>query len=61
MQVEAVKVGFYETDYGKYPKLQIITIEQLLSGQKPQIPLLDSSAFRKAAKEMKDNGNGYLF
>lgn len=61
MQVEAVKAGFYETDYGKYPKLQIITIEQLLSGQKPQMPLLDPSAFRKAAKEIKDNGNGHLF
>lgn len=61
MQVEAVKVGFYETDYGKYPKLQIITIEQLLTGQKPQMPLLDPSAFRKAAKEIKENGNGHLF
>ena len=61
MQVEAVKAGFYETDYGKYPKVQIITIEQLLGGQKPQMPLLDPSAFRKAAKEIKDNGNGHLF
>lgn len=61
MQVEAVKAGFYETDYGKYPKLQIITIEQLLTGQKPQMPLLDPSAFRKAAKEIKENGNGHLF
>jgi hypothetical protein len=51
MQTEAVKAGFYETDYGKYPKLQIFTIEELLSGKKPQLPLLDPTAFKKAAKE----------
>jgi len=51
MQTEAVKAGFYETDYGKYPKLQIFTIEELLSGKKPQLPLLDPAAFKRAAKE----------
>ena len=51
MQTEAVKAGFYETDYGKYPKLQIFTIEDLLSGKKPQLPLLDPTAFKKAQRE----------
>ncbi|MFO1434543.1 MAG: hypothetical protein U1F76_31430 [Candidatus Competibacteraceae bacterium] len=45
MPTEAVKAGFYETDYGKYPKLQIFTIEELRSGKKPQLPLLDPAAF----------------
>ena len=51
MQTEAVKAGFYETDYGTQPKLKILTIKELLSGKKPQLPLLDPTAFRKAAKE----------
>lgn len=51
MQTEAVKAGFYKTAYGKYPKLQILTIEDLLSGKKPQLPLLDPTAFKKAARE----------
>ncbi|HEX3747671.1 MAG TPA: DNA methyltransferase [Bryobacteraceae bacterium] len=51
MQTEAVKAGYYETPYGKYQKLQILTIEELFAGKKPNIPLVDSSAFKKAGKE----------
>jgi hypothetical protein len=29
MRTEAVKVGYYETSYGKYPKIQILTIREL--------------------------------
>jgi site-specific DNA-methyltransferase (adenine-specific) len=51
MRTEAVKSGYYETIYGKYPKVQILTIEELFSGKQPNIPLVDSASFRKAAKE----------
>jgi len=52
MQVEAVKEGFYTPAYGgKFPRLQILTIKELLEGKQPQIPLLDPSAFKKAARE----------
>lgn len=51
MTKEAVKAGFYETEYGKYPKLQILTIEDLFAGKQPDIPLVDPSVFKKAAKE----------
>jgi hypothetical protein len=51
MQTEAVKAGFYETAYGKYPKIQILTIEELFAGKKPNIPLIDPSVFRKAQAE----------
>jgi hypothetical protein len=41
MRVEAISAGFYETDlrwrdtsrFDKYPRLQILTIEELLSGK----------------------------
>ncbi len=51
MKTEAVKAGYYETIYGKYPKLQILTIKELFEGKQPNIPLVDSSVFKKAQKE----------
>jgi site-specific DNA-methyltransferase (adenine-specific) len=46
-----VKTGFYETLYGKYPKIQILTIRELFAGKFPNIPLVDASVFKKAPKE----------
>ena len=54
MQTEAVKAGFFETRFGKYQKIQILTIEQLFAGQKPDIPLVDPSVFRRAAVEVEE-------
>jgi DNA modification methylase len=51
MKTEAVKAGYYETPYGKYPKLQILTIKDLFDGKHPNIPLVDSSSFKRAEKE----------
>jgi adenine specific DNA methylase Mod len=55
MRTEAVKAGYFETVYGKYPKLQILTIAELFEGKQPNIPLVDSAAFRRAPKE-KEGG-----
>jgi hypothetical protein len=46
-----VKAGFYETPYGKFPKLQIMTIGELFEGKRPKMPWADPGAFKKAAKE----------
>ena len=54
MRTEAVKAGYYETLYGKYLKIQILTIEDLFAGKQPNIPLVDSASFKKAAKENVD-------
>ena len=53
MRTEAVKAGFYETLYGRYPKIQILTIRELFEGKQPDIPLIDSSSFKKAPKEAR--------
>jgi site-specific DNA-methyltransferase (adenine-specific) len=53
MRTEAVKAGYYETIYGKYQKIQILTIQELFDGKQPNIPLIDSSGFKKAPKEME--------
>ena len=60
MRTEAVKAGFYETLYGKHPKLQILTIRELFEGKKPDIPLVESS-FKKAPKEARGDQNGLPF
>ncbi|MGO9229145.1 MAG: DNA methyltransferase [Bryobacteraceae bacterium] len=58
MRTEAVKAGHYETLYGKYPKIQILTIRELFEGKQPNIPLVDASAFKKAPKESQgDQGH----
>lgn len=61
MLTEAVKEGFYETLYGKYPCIQILTIQELLDGKQPNIPLVDPSGFRKAAKEIAEKQQALAF
>ena len=52
MIAEAASAGFYELGGRKYPRLQIITIEDALKGEKPAIPLVDTgAAFKKATRE----------
>jgi len=53
MKKEAIAAGFYKTEYGEYPKIQILTIEQLFDGKKPDMPWIDPTTFKKAKREMK--------
>ena len=54
MEKEAAAAGFAETDYGRIPRLQILTIDDILTFKKtPRLPVVDSSAFRKAKREEK--------
>jgi site-specific DNA-methyltransferase (adenine-specific) len=54
MEKEALESGYYESpNWGKqYPRVQLLTIEKLLSGEKPQLPPtpLNALAFKKAEK-----------
>ncbi len=61
MRTEAVKAGFYETLYGKYPKIQILTIRELFEGKQPNIPLVDASAFKRAPKEKQGDQDALPF
>ena len=51
MRKEAVKAGYYATEFGRHPKLQILTIAELFAGKRPDMPLRDRESFRKAARE----------
>jgi site-specific DNA-methyltransferase (adenine-specific) len=51
MRREAAGAGFYKTEYGTFPKIQILTIEDLFNDQKPHMPWIDPSVFKKARRE----------
>jgi len=53
---EAVSAGFYEaTHYAgrEYPRIQILTIEELLSGKKLLYPMLKQVTFKQAERKSK--------
>ncbi len=52
MRTEAIKAGFFKPLYGQEcAKIQILTIRELFEGRQPNIPLIDTSAFRTAKLE----------
>lgn len=58
MQKEAVSAGFYDSQFGSFPKIQILTIEDLLNGTEgPRYPDMARGGlnFKKTKKEKKDN------
>mgnify|MGYP003374274477 CR=1 FL=1 len=64
MTVEAVSAGYYESPHhGKYPKIQILTIEGLLSGrERPLYPDMSGGlTFKKAQREAGEAEQEALF
>ncbi len=51
MTNEAASAGVLDTPFGKFARLQILTIEDLFAGKKPAMPPEDPTAFRRAARE----------
>jgi site-specific DNA-methyltransferase (adenine-specific) len=65
MTKEAATAGFYEPEHFQgrgVPKLQILTIEELLSGKRPELPRFAPSAtFKKAPKKISEDKKQGLF
>ena len=61
MLKEAAIAGFYEPEYlsgNRFPRLQILTIEELLAGKRVEYPRLGPAAtFKKAERRNKKNSN----
>jgi adenine specific DNA methylase Mod len=51
MKKEAIAEGFYKTEYGEFPKIQILTIAELFDGRRPDMPWIDPTVFKKAKAE----------
>jgi hypothetical protein len=56
MRTKAIKAGYYETEYGKLPKIQILTIAELFAGSQPTLPWRDIAAFKKAERWQSKQG-----
>jgi len=52
MTREAASSGFFDTSFGRFPKVQILSIRMLLAGMKPELPPLGrGEGFRRAPRE----------
>jgi DNA modification methylase len=52
MVTQAAAAGFLKTDYGQFPKIQIVTVELLFGPSNPlHLPWQDTSVFKKAKRE----------
>lgn len=60
MIARAAAAGFYETGGRTYPKVQILTIQQMFDGKRPEMPWLDPSVFKKAKREAGPDKQGSL-
>ncbi len=60
MRIEAAAAGLYKTEMlGDFPKIQILTVEELFDGRKPHLPWIDSTVFRKAKREKQAGDAGF--
>jgi site-specific DNA-methyltransferase (adenine-specific) len=58
MKREAVSAGFYKSELWQqaYPKIQILTVEELLAGAQVQMPPTFQGTFKHAPKVKKEEG-----
>lgn len=56
---EAASAGFYETGGRKFPRLQILTAEQVIDNRRPEVPFGFTESLKSAPRE-KDNNQGSL-
>ncbi|MEA2173555.1 MAG: hypothetical protein QOD00_1147 [Blastocatellia bacterium] len=63
MKAEAVAAGYYESEfYGQFPKLQILTVEELLAGRKLLYPEAGAATHKRAQRRSKSRAEqGGLF
>lgn len=52
MRTEAASAGFYKSPWGSHPRLQIMTVAELLAGMKPDIPPMrqTSETYKRSPK-----------
>lgn len=48
MTTEALAAGVYRSPFGEYPRLQLLTVEKLLAGERIRYPAAGDTTFKKA-------------
>jgi site-specific DNA-methyltransferase (adenine-specific) len=56
MRAEAASAGVYESPWGKHPRVQVLTVEELLQGKGIDMPPIKqvNQTFKKATRQKKD-------
>ncbi len=54
MAKEAASGGFYETGGKKFPKIQLLTAEQIIEGARPRVPFGFTESLKPARRETKE-------
>jgi DNA modification methylase len=59
MRTEAASAGFYDSPWGKHPKVQILTIEELLAGAQIDMPPIKqvNQTYRRAPRHQEEDGH----
>lgn len=53
---EAASAGFFTSEhFGKFPRIQILTIEEILAGKTVQMPQIIDRTFKQAGKVAAEN------
>lgn len=61
MKKEAAAAGLYKTEMlGDFPRIQILTVQDLFLGERPRLPWIDPTVFKKAKRERTEK-QGDLF
>ena len=60
MKKEAASAGVFAPPFGKFARVQILTIEYMFAGKKPAMPPEDPAAFKRAAREEDKTRQGKL-
>ncbi|HEX7173687.1 MAG TPA: hypothetical protein VF240_00195 [Pyrinomonadaceae bacterium] len=57
MAKEAVSAGFHTSAWGNFPRVQILTIEDLLTGKATaHYPRLNAATFKRAERKRREQG-----
>jgi hypothetical protein len=58
MRSEAASAGFYDSPWGKHPRVQVLTIEELLDGVQIDMPPIRqvNQTYRRAPRYKGDEG-----
>jgi hypothetical protein len=61
---EAASAGFFDTPFGRFPRMQVMSVARVLEGRLPKLPPQErGGGFRQAAREdpqqQKNYSNGH--
>lgn len=60
MRTETASAGFYDSPWNKrYPRLQILTVSEIIGGKGIEYPRLANTTFKKAPKAKNENAKNY--